>query len=214
MVRKIILFVVITLVVIGGIFVGYNRYIETSTLDGKAWGVLQNYLEAAKNHDIERLKSLSYQVSESCQSAATSTDCNTKMDTVYFFGSGMQKRDFKNIWSDSKQIILSTDLKREENENMIGFSRAIVYFIIDDNGSIKLLKFSDSKGVSMNKEGRTIEEIDTYLQKRMHDEDMDGMEDEIEECLGQPVECVKTDPKNRDADEDGYWDGVQAQFYK
>jgi hypothetical protein len=187
------------------------------SIKDNAWNVLQKYLEFAKNHNILGVKNLSYQLSESCKNpskgSAAEKDCFMRMDTVYYFGTQFKKNEFKNIWSDEKQIILTSDLVREENKDAIFLSRGIIYFVIDGAGNIKLLKFNDSEGVSMPKEGRTVEEIDNYLQKRMLDEDKDGIEDEIERCEGQPESCVKTDSKNRDTDGDGFWDGVETQFY-
>ncbi|MEK7117870.1 MAG: hypothetical protein AAB861_03805, partial [Patescibacteria group bacterium] len=103
---------------------------------------------------------------------------------------------------------------REENENLVGLSKAIIYFIINENGKIKLLKFNDSIGMSISKENRSMEEINNYLNKVMADDDQDGMLDDVEQCFGQEKLCIKTDPQNRDSDGDGFWDGVQAQFYK
>jgi len=210
-------FVVIVVVIVVLAVLGYQKYGAFSLKD-RAWLVLQEYLKAAKEHDIEKIKTLSYQIGESCnnynQTASSTDDCNDRMDTVHYFGNNLKRGNFKNTWSDSKQIILTTDLKREENETAIFLSRAIIYFIIDEDGNIKLLKFNDSKGVSMLKEDRSVEEIDAYNQKRMVDTDKDGLEDEVEECLGQSEPCVKTDPKNRDTDSDGFWDGIQAQFIK
>ena len=213
MLKRIILIVVLAVLV----FFGYQKYGVFSEKD-RAWLVLQDYLKAAKEYDIEKVKMLSYQIGSSCnnynQNASTTKDCNDRMDTVYYFGSNFKKSDFKNAWSDSKQIILSSNLKREENDTLVGLSKAIIYFIIDAEGKIKVLKFNDSVGMSISKENRGEEEINIYLSKVMADEDKDGMLDEIELCIGQPETCTKTDPKNRDSDNNGFWDGVEAQFNK
>ena len=179
----------------------------------RAWTVLERYLEASKKHDLKTLTELSYQLSDACKDKEQEAECFNRMDSVSYFGSNLKKEDMKNIWSDSKQIILTSDLRREDDKDIIGYSKSIIYFVYD-KGVIKLLKFNDSKGVSMPKEGRTVEEINDYLQKRMEDTDQDGIEDEIESCIDQGESCVKTDPKKRDTDKDGFWDGVEAQFNK
>lgn len=216
MMKKIIFVMVV--VVLGMLAVlGYQKYGIFSEKD-RAWLVLQDYLKTAEKHDIKKVKALSYQIGKSCdnynKNASSTDDCNARMDTVAFFGANLKKSDFKYVWSDAKQIILTTELKREENENLVGLSKAIIYFVISTDGKIKLLKFNDSIGVSISKENRGAKEINTYLNKIMADLDQDGMLDDVEQCFGQDVNCVKTDPQNRDSDGDGFWDGVQAQFNK
>lgn len=185
------------------------------SLKDKAWKVLEEYLVAAKNYNLAEIKRLSYQISDVCKDPSKTKECNTRMATVYYFGSNLKKDDLKNVWSDSKQIILSSNLHREEDKDTISYNKAIVYFVVDENDQIKLLKFNDSKGVSMPKEGRAVEEIESYLKKRMTDDDQDGIEDEIESCIGQqPESCKQTDPKKRDSNGNGFWDGIDAQFYK
>ena len=196
---------------------GYQKYGTFSEKD-RAWLVLEQYLRAAKKHEVETIKQLSYQIGDSCakygQTASSTEDCDRRMDTVAFFGSTLKKSDFKNMWSDSKQIILTTELERMDNATLASLSKAIIYFVVDKNGTIKLLKFNDSVGISIMKENRSMEEIDGYLNKVMADEDLDGKLDEIELCIGQPEICIKTDPKQRDTDGDGFWDGTEAQFYE
>src|SRR6185436_11905371 len=144
-----------------------------------------------------------YQISDICNDKTQESACFGRMDNVAYFGENLKKEEFTNIWSDGKQMIMTTDLKRDENETMIGYSKGIIYYAYD-KGIIKLLKFNDSKGVSMPKAGRTVEEINDFLQKRMEDKDQDGIEDEIESCIGQGEDCIKTDPEKRDTDRDGF----------
>ena len=215
--KKKVVFMTVIIALIVLVVLGYQRYGTFSEKD-RAWLVLQSYLKAAKGHNTEKVKSLSYQIGEACdnynKNTSSTDDCNARMDTVYYLGKDLKKDDFKNVWSDSKQIILTTELKREENENLVGLSKAIIYFIINENGKIKLLKFNDSIGMSISKENRSMEEINNYLNKVMADDDQDGMLDDVEQCFGQEKSCIKTDPQNRDSDGDGFWDGVQAQFYE
>lgn len=54
------------------------------------------------------------------------------------------------------------------------------------------------------------------LTKYTEDKDEDGMEDYLEECLSssQDETCIKSDTNNKDGDGDGFWDGIEALFYK
>ncbi len=74
-----------------------------------AWGVFQDYLKAAHRHDLITVKSLSYQLSETCSNPEKKDDCNVLMDSVYLIASGFKQSDFTNVAYDDKQIIMSTD---------------------------------------------------------------------------------------------------------
>ena len=186
---------------------------QVSTKD-KAWKVLEQYLSFAKDKNVEGVKSLSYQISAECKSAPKSDGCLNKISTVYFFGKELKKEDFKYVWSDSKQIILATDFKFEENTEMMSKSRGIIYFVID-KGAIKLLSFNPSKGAVVMKSTASKEELNDRLTRYTEDVDQDGKEDYLEECLSTSQEegCVKTDTKKRDSNGDGFWDGIEALFY-
>lgn len=201
---------------------------DQSTLD-ESWQVLQKYLKAAKDHDIDELSSLSYQLSDSCkkekEDESMKKDCEAKMDNVSNIGSTFTKDGIENVWSDKKQILLSTSWVDIENETLVGRFRSIVYFVIDENGNIKILSFKPAQGSFVNKvikeEGKedvilSQKEIQSKLEEATHDKDMDGIEDYLEVCgdPGTAKDCVKTDPKKRDTDGNGYWDGVQTLFYK
>jgi len=97
----------------------------------------------------------------------------------------------------------------------LGRHRAIIFFV-KDNESLKLLSFSPFKGATVSKGVASREEIDDRLIIYTEDKDEDGIADYDEECLS-PKEgevCVKTNPKIRDTDGDGLWDGVQALMTK
>lgn len=190
-----------------------------TSIKDKAWETLQKYLNFAKTRDIEGVRSLSYQLTDSCKNYTKSEenkkDCDAKMDTVAFFGTSFVKKDFVEVWSDSKQIILATDFRIEENEEAISRTRSIIYFVVDD-GVIKMLKFEPAKGSILQKEGLTKAEIDKRLLDFTEDSDKDGAEDYLENCLSksQDTTCVKTDTTKRDTDLDGFWDGIEVLFYK
>ncbi len=192
---------------------------NTLSIKEKSWAVLQKYVEFAKNKNIEGVKSLSYQLTDSCKNYSTEEekkDCDARMSTVAFFGGAFAKKDFVHIWSDNRQIILATDFRIEENEEAISKTRSMIYFVID-GGVIKVLKFDPAKGSIMKKTSEiTKEERDRKLLEFTTDADMDGIEDYLEKCLSisQDSSCTKTDPTKRDSDGDGFWDGIEALFYK
>ncbi len=184
----------------------------------QSWNTLQKYLKAAQNKDVETLKNLSYQVSDSCknynESAENKKDCDQKMDTVAYFGSVFVKKEFINVWSDDRQTILSTDFKWDEDKDRMARSRGIVFFVKGEDGVLKVLSFNDAKGAFVSKGDAKKEELEARLIRYTEDMDMDGKEDYLEECLSaaQTEFCKKTDPKVRDTDGDGLWDGIQVLF--
>jgi hypothetical protein len=184
------------------------------SLKDKSWAVLEQYLKFAKDKNLEGLKTVSYQISAECKNSPKSDACLNKLSTVAFFGQELKKENFKYVWSDSKQIILATDFKFEENEQMISKTRGIIYFVID-KGAIKLLSFNPSKGAVVMKSTASKEELNDRLTRYTEDKDEDGKEDYLEECLSTSQEegCVKTDTTKRDTNGDGFWDGIEALFY-
>lgn len=190
-----------------------------ASIKEKSWAVLQKYVEFAKDKDIEGVRSLSYQLTDSCKKYSTEEekkDCDARMGTVAFFGGAFAKKDFVHVWSDNKQIILATDFRIEENEEAISKTRSMIYFVID-SGVVKILKFDPAKGTIMKKTSEvTKQERDAKLIEFTIDSDEDGAEDHLEKCLSvsQDATCTKTDPTKKDSDGDGFWDGIEALFYK
>jgi len=193
-----------------------------------AWNVLQQYLAYAKAHDVAGVEKLSYQLTDSCkkynESEANKTDCDARMNTVYNFGYSFKKSDFIYEWSDKKQIILSTDWAVSGEADYSARMRSIIFFIVDGS-TIKVLSFKPAQGTIVSKfdkkEGEPeVKLSEAEVQRRLveftEDKDKDGIEDFVEQCLGSSntKDCVKTDPTKRDSDRDGWWDGVEALFYK
>lgn len=186
----------------------------TVSVKESAWKVLEQYLAYAKDQNVNGIKSLSYQISPECNTDPKGKACLDKISTVYFFGQELKKADFKYVWSDSKQIILTTDFKFEENDQMISKTRGMIYFVIQ-NDKIKLLSFNPSKGAVIVKGEAGKQELEDRLTRYTEDKDEDGKEDYLEECLSTSQEegCKKTDPKIRDTNVNGFWDGIEALFY-
>lgn len=178
-----------------------------------AWKLFQEYLSYNKARDVEKIRSVVYKISPVCEEKKTIIDCESRMNAAYQYGSNLKKADFENIWEDDKQLILSSNFWEEENDVSIGRFRSIIFFIKDQSG-LKLLSFSPAKGATIQKSDASIEELKTRAVRYTEDNDNDGKSDYTEECLDATPDktCIKTDPKLRDSDQDGFWDGIQSLF--
>lgn len=179
-----------------------------------AWALFQKYLAYNKARDFEGVKSVVYKIASVCADPKTRIDCEARMNLAYQYGSALKKEDFTNVWSDEKQIILSTDFWTESSKDLdqYGRFRSILFFIKGTNGQWKLLSFSPTAGNATNKGSASQEEVDTRLIRYTEDKDKDGMADYVEECIPAEIKdtCVLTNPKLRDTNGDGWWDGAQA----
>lgn len=177
-----------------------------------AWGIFQKYLGYNKARDLEGIKSVVYKIAPVCEDPKTRIDCEARMNLAYQYGSVMQKEYFVNVWEDEKQLILSTDFRTEKNQDTLSRVRSIIFFVKDTSGNFKMLSFSPFKGAKTNKGAASQEEVDARLIIYTEDKDNDGIAGYEEECIGalEDTSCVKTDPKIRDTDGNGFWDGVEA----
>lgn len=190
-----------------------------TTLSHTTWTVFQNYLTFAKAHNLDGIKSLSHQLSPTCADATKTKDCNTLMDSAYSFGKDMKEKDFVVIWSDSKQIILSTDFKRQEiGTTTATYTRGVIYFTRDSKDNIKVLTFNPEDGIAINRDKIAPDQLEARLINMTIDSDQDGLPDTVETCAGFAVEanCPNkiTNPNKRDTNGDGWWDGVEIFFRK
>lgn len=191
----------------------------SNTEKDAAWDILQNYITFAKAKNIDGVASLSYQLSTSCKNYRKDTesknDCDNKMTSVANMGSTLKKSDYTTTWSDSKQIILSTPfLQADAAADIAGYLHGVIFFV-KDNGNIKVLSFNPARGIFLPKSATTTEaQITTKLKAAVADEDQDGIEDQVENCIRADTSCTKTNPTKRDTNGDGFWDGVEALFYK
>lgn len=177
-----------------------------------AWAVFQKYLTYNKVKDIEGVRSMVYKIAPVCEDPKTRIDCEARMGAAYSHGITLKKEDFTNVWSDDRQTILASDFKIQEDESVIGRNRSIIFFVKDENGNLKMLSFSPFKGAVVSKGTASREELNDRLVIYTEDGDEDGMADYDEQCLGakEGEICTKTNPKIRDTDGDGLWDGVDA----
>lgn len=183
-----------------------------------AWALFQKYLDHNKNRDLNGVKSTVYKLADVCEDPKQRIDCEARMGSAYSYGKELKKQDFKNIWIDEKQMILSTDFWIEDSDdmNMIGRFRSILFFVKNQNGEWKVLSWSPNKGGATSKGEASEEELNARILTWTEDGDQDGIADYSEECLDKPGDttCTKTNPKMRDTDGDGIWDGVQALIQK
>lgn len=175
-----------------------------------AWRVFENYLAYNKAQDLPGVKRVVYRVAPVCAESAT-LDCIARMNQAYYYGSRLNRSDFIHVWSDERQIILSTDFTVQEDKNSLGRHRGIIYFINVD-GDWKLLSFSPSKGGVVSKGSASMEELLDRIVRYTEDTDQDGTADYSEECLAsnETDDCTKTNSRLRDTDSDGIWDGIEA----
>src|SRR3989344_5240799 len=75
----------------------------------EVWAVLEEYMGYANAHDLEGVKRLSHDISETCSNDALREDCNKLMNSVYTFFSYFRQSDFKHILTDGQKIIIFTD---------------------------------------------------------------------------------------------------------
>ena len=95
----------------------------------EAWQVFENYLEFARTHNLDGIKSLSHQISATCLDETRTEECFALMDNLYNIASTLRQSDFRYIEEDSRQIIMSTD----------GPVVAILFFTKDLTGTPKVL---------------------------------------------------------------------------
>lgn len=117
---------------IGGAFLYYNSYLieNRAKLGDEAFAVFGQYIDAAKMHDSERLKTLSYQVSPACSDPEKKSECIELMDSAVFFLERFKREDFTKVYADKKQIVLLTDYRSAselENERVDDLRYALFF---------------------------------------------------------------------------------------
>lgn len=146
-----------------------------------AWQVFEDYLSAAKKHDLKKLKTLSFRLSETCQAALSEEqpeklqECYGLMDGVYWITQDFKRQDFKNTAADDRQIILSTDyiVLQEGGEP----TKTVLYFVKDQDAP-KLLSIRFCYGA----DSESFQCVNTDPKTR--DEDRDGWWNDIEVLMG------------------------------
>ncbi|MEK7135207.1 MAG: hypothetical protein AAB780_00680 [Patescibacteria group bacterium] len=137
-----------------------------------AWSTFQDYLKFAKAHDLEGVKSLSYQVSEACSNPEKITECERLMDSVSQIGAEFKLEDFKSVFYDDKQIIMSTD----HMVIMEGLDKTkiVLFFVKSDVGEPKVL------GIRLCFGGESGNNTCVITDPETRDADKDGWWDDVE----------------------------------
>ncbi|MEK9171753.1 MAG: hypothetical protein AAB782_00755 [Patescibacteria group bacterium] len=130
----------------------------------EAWTTFENYLEFARAHNLSGIRSLSHQISATCNDPSREKECFALMDSVYAFASQFKLGDFKHIQSDERQVIMFTD----------GPTVAILYFTKDERGSLKVL------GMRFCLEDETVQKKCVDTDSIKHDENNNGWWDSVE----------------------------------
>ena len=192
------------------------KIVDKDTLiKDEAWNVLLKYLAAVKAHDLTTIKLLSYQLSNTCKDDTKTKECNALMDNAYSYGYGLHKQDITHVEYDSEQIILTSDYQESLDGEMPSLLREIVYFVrVGDE--IKFLSFNPFQGSFITRGTLATTTISTHLLDLTKDNDNDGLPNETEMCIDMTSapDCVKTDPNMKDSNGNGWWDSIEALFYK
>lgn len=158
--------------------------LDNKSLADEAWQVFQDFLARAQAHDLEGVRSLSHQISETCQSVLTGTDpileeeCFALMDNVYNIASFLQREEFQYIESDKNQIVMYTD----------GPIVASLFFTRDSSGTPKVLGL------------------------RFCAEDAERVIDEAQDEIEEAGPCVEVKSLRQDLNNNGWWDSVEEFF--
>lgn len=106
-----------------------NSFVTSEAIEHEAWRVFENYLKFARLHNLAGVKSLSHQISATCNDPLRIEECFALMDNVYGILSPFQQSDFRHIEEDNRQIVMYTD----------GPVVAILFFTKDLDGALKVL---------------------------------------------------------------------------
>ena len=207
--------IVIVLILLGIAFITYTKKTEAQDLKLSAWAVFQTYLEVVKNYDVEGLKILSYQLSDDCLDESKLAKCKERMGTAYYFGQSFNLDDITKISYDKKQIILSTDYTKTLEATSTGMIRGLIYFV-RDGSDIKFLSMEPFDGIVTLRSTEATTTAEARLKELTQDSDRDYLPDIEETCedTNSASNCIKTNPKKRDTDGNGFWDSTQVLFYK
>lgn len=178
------------------------------------WQVLALYTDYLKAHNIEGVKSLSYQQSATCADSKKEKECFTIMDNVYALAKKIKSDDYPVKWEDGKQLVLLTPTIADNSLGR-GYRQGIIIFTKTSAGDLKVLYFNPDRSWFVDTASTdTSAAVEEKLRLMMVDEDRDAVEDRLEACVSEPSSCKETNPAKRDTDGDGWWDGVERFFYK
>lgn len=139
----------------------------------KAWNVFQEYLQYAKNHDLENLKKISHQLSPACEDKERKAECEQLMDNVVFFTQDFKQSDFGQTDYDDKQIVMQTNyLSQEGYEEKV---KTVVYFTRTNEGEPRILSIRFCLSIPNEPETKCVD-----TNKNTRDKDKNGWWDDVE----------------------------------
>ena len=145
---------------------------SSAGVETEAWGVFQDYLKSAKAHDLEKLSSLSYQLSPACSDPARQEECYNLMNSVYNIAQGFRQYDFSKVLYDDKQVALVTEYKKIGDREPL--QMAIIF--VRENDMLKVLSIQFCVESSSGEPCFLAENL-----KR--DSDQDGLWDNVEDLF-------------------------------
>ncbi|KKU49898.1 MAG: hypothetical protein UX71_C0004G0005 [Parcubacteria group bacterium GW2011_GWA1_47_10] len=103
----------------------------------QAWKTFEQYRTFAQEGNLDGVKSLSHQVSETCANPATFAECQVLMNNVVVFTENFREEDFKNVFFDERQIVMFTDpTETAEGDSL---AQVILFFTRRESGEPKVL---------------------------------------------------------------------------
>lgn len=211
----------ILLLVLG---LGSAFFINQNRLAKEELGLLESgketfnlYLKATEEKDLEAVRALSYQLSDACLDEARKDECENLMLSANSFGVEIEQDILSVLGYDDKQLILANSYLESLEGDAPAIIRAVIYFIRDEEKNLKLLSFNPYDGAFIIKKDEATTTLSQRLKDMTYDTDGDGLSDNTETCADDTsslLGCVKTDPKKKDTNGDGFWDSIERLFYK
>lgn len=196
-----------------------NQPLSESAYPDDLWVIFSQYIERAKQHDLAGLSGYSFYLSDVCKDPKQKNECFAKMDALVEAARPLVQKDFVNEWKDNKQAIFSTNFIPHNGGIDLGYARSIIVFGKDKDNRYKILSLNPQQlwQIKRNAASST-EEVEKKLSLMIKDTDQDGVTDEFENCIFPEnllvMSCTKSDPKKRDTNGDGWWDGVEMYIQK
>lgn len=177
-----------------------------------AWAVLDKSKEALKEMsltgDVSKFNAISFKQVPSCEKGLEE-DCMLTGGFLYDLDAAIETENYANVAADNKQIILSTDLVREDTSAtktpMYVYKKGFMFLAKDSSGQLKIVSLEPDKTWAVAK---SVKDGEKMLSEMVVDTDGDGLTDQDENCVKSLPKCVKTDPTKLDTDGNGYWDSI------
>lgn len=212
---KIILPIILVAVLGTFLFDKYEKKRDEQALS-EALGVFDTYLKSAEANDLESLKLVSYQLSDTCKDESKRDECNVLMTSAYSFGIEIERETLSVLNSDKKQIILANEYIESLEGPAPAIIRASIYFVRDGD-TLKLLSLNPYDGAFIIKQDEATSTLSMRLKEMVVDSDLDGLPDRVENCgddTAPLLGCVPTNPDKKDSDGDSLWDSTESFLYK